>query len=548
MKKSILWKTWQYPKERKWDFASFFLQENWISDHEWYFAKKYPEWLYPENLLPDIDIAVERIEKAIKNNERIVVFGDYDCDGIPGTAICVEVLQKLWANVSYRLPHREKDGYWLKKYFIDDLKSKNVDLVITVDNWIAAFEECKYAKELWIDIIITDHHETHEWKIPEAIAVINPQISSSQYPMKEICWANVAWKLMIALAKKMKWEKYAEKHVRDRYIDLVALSTVTDIMPLIWENRIIVSRWLEDFRNTENSGILEIFKIMNLEEWKEIDADFLAFQLWPRINAAWRMDDPYFALQLLLWKTNHAIHIESLNEKRKVTVEEALAELKNVKDKMEWVVILESKNWNAGIIWLIAWKITEKYNLPSIILQEKEDSLSASCRAPVWFNMFQFLGNFRELFSHFWGHAQACWFSISKSNYKIFKEKAKELWVELLAKSPLENILNLKYEIFRHELTHDFLKELKRLEPFWHWNRKPVFLAREIQWYWDSIWDSFQHLVWNIWWARSIWFNLWEHTENLKKAKSLDLAITLELRKWKWVDQINVQIEDAMIN
>lgn len=547
-KKSVLWKIWQYPIDRKLDFLSSFIEKNKIHNPEEFFAKEYPKWLYSESLLPDIDKAVVRIIKAINNNERIVIFWDYDCDWIPWTAICVETIASLWWIVSYRIPHREKDWYWMKKYFLDDLYQKKVSLLITVDNWIASFEEAEYAKKLWIDLIITDHHEIHGWKIPDALAIINPKLHNSKYPMKEICWACIAWKLMIALVKKIKSESYANKYVRDKYVDLVALSTVTDVMPLIWENRVIVAKWLEDIKKTENTWLIELFKIMNVNPWDELSADFFAFQLGPRINAAWRMSDPYFALQLLLWNKDHARYLEDLNNQRKKTVDVITKFFEKNKDSINWLVILEDSSWTTWVIWLIAWKITEKYNLPSIILHDQWNKLVASCRAPEWFNIFDFLINFKSEFIHFWWHEKACGFSIKKENYHKFKNEAKFLWNTILEKSPLINVLDLHYEIFQEEINFNFLKDLKKLEPFWHWNKKPLFLVKNISTKWDIIWESYNHIIWNIWWNRCVWFFLWEYFDDIKLAKSIDLAISLELKKWKWNDQIWIQIEDIMIN
>lgn len=547
-KKSILWKSWLYPKLRDWDFLSLFLEKNNISNSDEFFAKEYPGGLHDEGLLPDVDKAVDRIKLAIEKKERIVVFWDYDCDWIPWTAICVETLLNLWALVSYRIPHREKDWYWIKKYFLDDMHSKNVSLIITVDNWIAAFEEAKYAKKLWIDLVITDHHEVQWWQVPEAIAIVNSKIKNSKYPMKEICWACTVWKLMIALAKRMKSEAYANKYVRDKYVDLVALSTVTDVMPLVWENRVIVARWLEDIKKTENEWLIELFKIMNVSEWDDLSADFFAFQLGPRINAAWRMSDPYFALQLLLWNKDHASHLEDLNNQRKKTVDVISKLFEEKKHDINWLVILENESWTTWIIWLLAWKITEKHNLPSIILQEKDDKLVASCRAPDWFNIFDFLSNFKDDFIHFWWHEKACWFSIEKVKYKNFKTKAKELWDEILSKNPLIHTLDLHYEIVKDEINFELLKSIKKLEPFWQGNKKPLFLVKNIITNWSVIWENFNHIIWNIWWNRSIWFFLWEHFEKIKSAESVDIAISIELKKWKWKEQIWIQIEDIMIN
>ncbi len=547
MQKSLLWKLWQYPDIEQEDFMNLYLQNNWIKDHNKYFDKKYPDSLHDENLLPDIKIAINRIIKAIEDQEKIIIFWDYDCDWIPWTAICVETLRDLWAQVSYRIPDREIDWYWLKNYFLDEISNSWASLIITVDNWISAINEVKYANKLWMDIIISDHHEVWE-NLPEACAVVNPLRMDSDYPFESISWACVAWKLMIWLAKKIKWEAYANLNVRDKFIDLVALSTVTDIMPLRDENRVIVSKWLEAIKNTNNQWILEIFKELKVDNKTTFDSDFFWFALWPRINAAWRMASPYYALQLLLWKKKFASVLEKLNKTRKKQVEIALDQVENSDIDLNNIVILNSTEWKSGIIWLIAWKITEKHNTPSIILQEKNWNFVWSCRAPVWFNIYEFLSQFNKYFSHFWWHAQACWFSMKKGNFDQFKKLVLEKWLKSLSSTPIVNNLELSYLLNESELSMDFIIELIKFEPFWHWNRKPIFLIKNIKNDFSLVGQDKSHITLKFWWQRAIWFWFWKFEDKLRENKHIDLAVTLWTQVWNWKKQINIQIQDIMLS
>ena len=547
MKKSLLWKIWTYPDHNQKDFMNHFLKNNWVKNHESFFEKKYPQALHSEDKLKDIQIAIDRIKRAIIDKEKIIIFWDYDCDWIPWTAICVETLQALKANVSYRIPDRENDWYGLKNYLIDEIKKTWASLIITVDNWISAINEVKYANELWIDIIITDHHEVWD-SLPEAFAIVNPLRKDCDYPFKNISGACVAWKLMIWLAKKINWEPYSDLHVRDKYVDLVALSTVTDIMPLIDENRVIVSKWLEKIAKTRNIWIQEIFKEIKVNEKTKYDADFFWFSLGPRINAAGRMASPYYALQLLLWNKDFASILEKLNSLRKIQVEIAIEQVEKSNMDLENVVILSSKKWKSWIIGLIAWKITEKYNTPSIIMQEKEWSYVWSCRAPIWFNMYNFLSQFSNCFSHFWGHAQACWFSMEKWNFEVFEKLVLEKWKQLLLSNPLINNLDLTYILNEWELSIDFTQELEKFEPFWNWNKKPIFLIKDINNNFNLVWHDKSHMLFKFWWHRAIWFWLWRFENILSKTQNIDLAVTLWIQFWNWKKQMNIQVKDIMIS
>lgn len=556
-KKSITWKKWQLLSDKFSEefenFTDFFLYSRKISNRENFFNWKYPENLRDWKNLKDIDKWIARVKSAIEKWERIIVFWDYDCDWIPWTTILFDSLKNLWAQVSYRIPNRENDWYWLKDYFFDEFKEKNVKLVITVDNWIASINEAEYAKKLWIDVIITDHHEVQDWKIPDCVAVINPQRPDCEYWFWWICWAVVAWKFAIEIWKELKWEDYANEFIRDKYIELAWLSTVADIMPLVDENRIIVKEALRKIKNTENPWIKAILKEMKFKAEWDLSSDFFWFQLWPRINATWRMHEWIFWVQLLLWNTEIAPFIEKLNSERKNLVSWILKQVTQdleKKSEREWkineLIILNNPNWKSWIIWLIAWKITENLNLPSIALQDKWDFLVASCRAPEWFNIFELLSNFKEKFSHFWWHEQACWFSIPKENFEEFEIEARKLWKEMLENSPLENFLTADFELKNEHLNLNFLDEMKKLEPFWKWNSSPKFIIKNISPEFFKVWKEKTHLQIKFFWNRAIYFNSWHFHEKLI-WKNCDIVFTINENFFNWERQLNLQVLDIAI-
>ncbi|MCD5383093.1 single-stranded-DNA-specific exonuclease RecJ [Candidatus Gracilibacteria bacterium] len=556
-KTSITGKKWQLLSEKFSknfeNFSDFFLYSRKISDKEKFFNGKYPEDLRDGKNLKDIEKGVKRVVFAIEKQERIIIFGDYDCDGIPGTTMLFDALKNLGAQVSYRIPNREKDGYGLKNYFFDEFKEKNVKLVITVDNGISSINEAEYAKKLGIDLIITDHHEVQNGEIPKCIAVINPQRPDCNYGFGGICGAVVAWKFAIEIGKKIKGEEWANKNIRDKHIELAGLSTVADIMPLVDENRIIVKEALEKIKNTKNPGIQAILKEMKFKPELDLDSSFFGFKLGPRINATGRMHEGIFGVQLLLGKTEFAPFIEKLNTERKKIVSgilkkvsEDLTKKAESEGKINELIILHNSNWKSGIIGLIAGKITENLNLPSIVLQDKGDFLVASCRAPEGFNIFELLSNFKDLFEHFGGHEQACGFSIKKENFEKFEKKAKILGKEFLKKSPLENFLIADFELSEKFLNLNFLDEIKKLEPFGKGNESPKFLIKNILPEYFLVGKEKNHMQLKFFGNRAIFFQGGKFFEKLN-GKKCDIIFTLAENFFNGKRQLNIMIEDISI-
>ena len=345
--------------------------------------------------------AVERIKQAKKDDEKVMIFGDYDVDWVTSTSILMHFFQKINLKASYRLPHRVKDGYWLKAYFLDELSELWVTLIITVDCWSRDIDVIEKAKTMGIDIIVTDHHMTPE-VIPEsAVALINPKRPDCSYPFKFLAWAWVAFKLMQALSL----EYFPKKIARDYWIDSVdicAIWTVADCMSIIWENRILVREGLKQLKSSRS---LWVRRIIEDQMDQEIDADIFGFTLWPRLNAAGRMDTPYKAVNLLLnnWPTleNTLREIEDLNNQRKLLTkqftEEAMWAI-NRDDNLIFYVSSEITHW---IIWIVAGRITEKFHKPCIVLKDEWDKLVASCRSPEFYSIIEILEQHKDMFIAF---------------------------------------------------------------------------------------------------------------------------------------------------
>ncbi len=503
-------------------------------DEKIFFESPNIENLHSPKLFKDYEKALKRINFAIQNKENIIVFGDYDVDGTVGTVILFEALKKAKAKVSYRIPHRKKDGYGLKKYFIDEFKGINVKLVITVDTGISAIEEVKYANKLGVDVIITDHH-LPQGETPKAHAIINPKQKGCKYPFTEICGATLAYKLGLGIA-----EKYFNKNEYDEYksqnLVLVALATVADVMPLIDENRIIVKYGLKMLKNTDNKGLLALALTGNIN-LENANSETLGFQIGPRLNAGGRLSQAYLGVQLLLGETKFASELERLNDLRKLMVKNALKDIEQ-KIYTKNVIIESSPAWHAGIIGLIAGKLTEKYTIPTIILEEQEDRFVASCRAPEGFDIFDFLIGFSEMFENFGGHKQAAGFSISKDKYLDFKDKALKLGNKILEKNPLVKELEICTEIFLKELNLETYKEIELFEPFGYGNEKPVFILKNIKNIeWKTMGKEGDHLVGilrdkNNEEIRILKFFAGNELRRISNIQCMDLAISLSENTW----------------
>lgn len=501
--------------------------------------------LHDPYLLKDMDKAVERIKQAVKLNQRIVIFWDYDVDGVTSTSILVHFLKKVWAEVSYRLPHRVKDGYWMKSYFIDELKPLDVKLIVTVDCWTRDIDVIKYAKQNWIDVIITDHHAVPDVIPEEAVAIINPKRKDCEYPFKFLAWAWVAFKLMMALSKEFFNEYESLKYINES-LDIAAIWTVADCMPLIWENRTIVTLWLKRIKESRSVWIRKLISD-KIEE--DLDADIFWFLIWPRINAAWRLDTPYKALNLILnnWdKIDEIIYeIENINSKRKdltkLFTEDAMGKIDN-KNK---ILFYHSKEIEHGIIWIVAWRLTEKFHKPSIVLKDEWEKLVASCRSPEYFSIINILEKYKSYFLHFWWHKQAAWFSISKDRFEEFKnEITKEL--NQIEFSDDIKIINVDKVIPIEQFWYNLFDKAQEFKPFWIWNPKPIFMFDDfvIDWV-EYLWKTKEHITLkNKYWIKIVWFNMWEYFDILKTGYKWNLLFELDLNIWMGKRNLSCRIVD----
>ena len=423
-------------------------------------------------LFKDMEKAVSRIKEAIEKQERIIVFGDYDVDGITAAAILIQTLKKLGANSSYRLPNRMHDGYGLSEKFIDEFIEKEIKLVITVDCGIACKNEIKKAKDNGIDVIITDHHSIPDNFPDDACAIIHPKIQDTKYPYSELTGAGVALKL----AKALMPEDYEE------LLDLAAMGTIADLGPLTGENRLIVKQGLKVLSNTKWPGLSKIKESTKLKKGEKVDTFNVGFQIAPRINAAGRIGNPYTALALILQETEDektnslSQKLEDLNKERQEMTFSSVTEAEGNLDKnnIPSIIIDHSPNWHVGILGLIAGRLCESYSRPTIMMQDFGDTLVASARGPQFFNIVEALKECSDLLISFGGHAQAAGFNLKKENLEKFIKKITAYSDKKLKNENFQSILEIDCEIDNKDLSFNLIDQINSMEPFGIANKKPM--------------------------------------------------------------------------
>lgn len=500
--------------------------------------------LHDPFLLENMVQAVARVKEAIAKQERIIVFGDYDVDGISGATIMITTLKKLGANVSYRLPHRVNDGYGLSEKFIDEFIEKDIDLVITVDCGISCRKEVKKARENNVDIIITDHHTIPEILPEEAVAILHPRLKDSRYPFSELTGAGVALKFAQALRTTLTPENFNEEDLEE-LITLASLGTVADLGVLRGENRLIVKKGLENLLTTKSSGLKKIIELSGIKE-QGLDAYSIGFKIAPRINAAGRIDDPYVALSLLLQEEeSEKVHLlgqklEDLNIERQLRTEKALQEAEQYfvdQKELPYIFIADNKDWHVGILGLIAAKLVEKYNRPAIIMQDLGETLVASARSPKFFHLTDALSQFSDYFVSFGGHAQAAGFNIKKENLAKFKEQFQEYTAKTLKNIELTPVLEIDCELGEGDISFELLEELKYLEPFGIGNEKPIFILKNIEpFFVGQVGREKNHLKFVVKSqdkeVQAIGFHMGQFADELRQYKKIDMVCNLEKNIW----------------
>lgn len=437
---------------------------------------------YDPYLLKDMDKAVDRIIKAIKNNEKIYIYGDYDVDGVTSTSILSIFLKQIKVNPEFYIPNRFNEGYGLNKDAVDKIIEKDGDLIITVDCGITSIDVVNYCNEKGIDIIITDHHYPQE-KLPDAIAVVNPNRHDDKYPYKKLAGVGVALKLIQALAKTLNINvDYNE------ILPIAAIGTVADVVELKDENRIIVKNGLNIIKNTCNLGIKALLEVTGLTD-KIITSGHIGFVIGPRINAAGRLESAEIGVELFLSSTyDKALKLASLldtENKKRQEIEREILEKANmiINSDLDYnnekVLVVSSDNWHHGVIGIVSSRITEKYHKPSVLISVENNEGRGSARSISNFDIFDSLNKCKDLFIKFGGHPQAAGLSLEHKNINIFRKKINEIADNVLTYEDMIPEIKVESSLHCEDISEKNIEEIKLLEPFGIGNPSPVFIIRD---------------------------------------------------------------------
>jgi len=507
------------------------------------------EFLHNPRLMKDMDKAVNRIREAIVKKEKIVIYGDYDVDGISGVTLLVSVFKRLKSDVSYYIPNRLEEGYGLNKPAIKAAKKKGASLIITVDCGIGACKEVEYANKIGLDVIVTDHHEIIG-TLPEAFAVINPLQADCPYPFKHLAGVGVAYKLAEALAE--------EKSIRvAEYLDLVALGNVADIVPQTGENRILTRYGLIELNQTNKVGLKALMKVSGLSG-KQILSGHIGFMLGPRINASGRIGSPELSVKLLLTKDKKeaeelAVRLDKENRFRQSLGNKILqSALKKVEEevdlKKEKVIVLSSEDWHKGVIGIVASRLTEKFYKPTILIATSKGMGKASGRSIDNFHLLEAVKKCKRYLVNFGGHEGACGLTIEEKNIKAFKRAFNEASSELLSEDILKPKIDIDMNIPLNVLSSKLIYEIEGLSPFGPWNPKPLLSSRNLELKNSpqrigkngfKIWVTDQKLT-----CEAVGFRMADSHLPKIKSKRVDIAYSPEINNWGGMRSIQLNIHD----
>lgn len=500
--------------------------------------------LHDPFLMPGMDKAVARLNKAMGAKERIMVYGDYDVDGTTAVALVYKYLQNFYSNIEYYIPTRYDEGYGISLRSIDYAASQDVRLIIILDCGIKAIEEIRYAKSLGIDFIICDHHVPDD-ELPDAVAILNPKLEGSTYPCPHLSGCGVGFKLMQAFAKS---NGIGDAEL-DALLDLVAVSIAADIVPMVDENRIMAYHGLRRLNNNPNMGLRAIIRICDLTG-KEITISDVIFKIGPRINASGRMQSGREAVELLVARDaadayEKAKAIDQYNKDRKELdkriTEEANAILEAngemLDDKKS--IVIYNKDWHKGIIGIVASRLTELYYKPSVVLTLANGLATGSSRSVQGFDIYKAVDSARDLLENFGGHAYAVGLSLKEENIPEFTRRFEEYVAANITDKQLTPLLEIDAFLTFSQITPEFVNMLRHFNPFGPGNNKPVFCARSVMDFGTSklVGKNLEHIKLELVDDTSgkvfngIAFNMSQYFEHIHARKPFDICFTIEDNK-----------------
>ncbi len=440
--------------------------------------------LHDPFLMDGMDAAIARINKALGSKERILIYGDYDVDGTTAVALVYRFLGQFTTNIDYYIPNRYNDGYGVSFKGVDYAKETGVSLVIVLDCGVKAVNEIAYAKELGIDFIVCDHHVQDEI-LPPAVAILNPKLIGSNYPYPHLSGCGVGFKLMQAFAK----DNGIEFSQLIPYLDLVAVSIASDIVPIMGENRILAYHGLRQLNHNPSIGLKAIIEVCGLND-KEIKINDIIFKIGPRINASGRIQTGKEAVDLLTEKDyakalTLSNQINEYNEARKDLDKSMTEEANQIVDSLEGLadkrsIVLYNEEWHRGVIGIVASRLTELFYRPSVVLTKTGDIATGSARSVADFDVYKAIESCRDLLDNFGGHPYAAGLSLKAENVEEFARRFEEYVAENIHPTQTDAIIHIDEEISFKDISMRLYNDLKRFEPFGPDNQKPIFCTRHV--------------------------------------------------------------------
>ncbi|MGI8733282.1 MAG: single-stranded-DNA-specific exonuclease RecJ [Pyrinomonadaceae bacterium] len=514
--------------------------------------------LHDPYLMLGMKQAVSRLQKAIEEGEKILIYGDYDVDGTTGTAVLLRALKLLGASAGFHVPHRFTEGYGIQQPALEKAVADGYTLAISVDCGIRAHEPLHWARARGLDVIVTDHHLADEGKgVPPAFAVLNPNQRGCEYPDKNLAGVGVAFKLVHALYRECGRESLV-----NAFLKVVAIGTVADVAKLTGENRTIVSLGLKDLCNARNPGLRALMEVAGCGDGTGMTSYDLGFRIGPRINAAGRIDAASAVVELFDTRDREearrlAAHLETRNHERREVqqeiVELAVAELEGTEGASSHAAVIAGKGWHRGVIGIAASKIAERINRPCVVLSIEGDVAHGSGRSIEPYHLLNGLTSCADLFEKFGGHSHAAGITIRTDRIPELRRRLNEHAAGCLSEDDLQPCVYIDAELAPESITFQLANELSSLEPFGAGNPRPVFMTRNLHCVGEPRIMKERHLKMHLAGPQgrpveTVWWNCLDENQRTPDVKSsIELAYTIETNTWNGEMRLQLNVCDLRV-
>ena len=512
--------------------------------------------LHDPFLMPDMDKAVKRLNKALGNKEKILIYGDYDVDGTTAVSLVYKYLRPYSSYLDFYIPDRYDEGYGISYKGIDYAVENGISLVISLDCGIKAIEKIEYAKQKGVDFIICDHHMP-DATLPDAVAVLDAKRADSQYPYEHLSGCGVGFKFMQAFAQSNNFP-FTDL---EKLLELTAVSIASDIVPITGENRILAYYGLKQLNNNPSFGLKGIIDVCGLSG-KEITISDIVFKIGPRINASGRMMNGKEAVELLLSKDRATAKeksesINQYNEERKELdkkiTDEANAIIEEVQHKEDRkAIVVYNPNWHKGVIGIVASRLTEKYYRPAVVLTKSSGLITGSARSVMGFDIYKAIESCRDLLENFGGHTYAAGLSLKEENLEAFTERFQRIAAEEIIPERMIPQIDIDAVLDLREINQKFVSDLKKMSPFGPENQKPIFCSLDVKDYGTSklVGKELEHIKLELIDGNSstpihaIAFGMHKHNEHIKSMKPFNICYTIEENTYNGNTSIQLMIKD----